>query len=92
MLASWSEGATVCVTSLYQESFAVNAVSGRRLVWVTSTTLPRMGITDWNHIQVSGNCNETAAKTDSPIIAPAKVAESQKNITGHSHTLMTNLY
>ena len=30
----------------------MNVVSGRRLVWVTSSTLPRMGITDWNHVQV----------------------------------------
>ena len=27
-------------------------VTGRRLVWVTASTLPRMGITDWEHIQV----------------------------------------
>ena len=30
----------------------VNVVSGRRLIWVTASTLSRMGITDWKHVQV----------------------------------------
>lgn len=25
---------------------------GRKLIWVTASTLPSMGITDWKHIQV----------------------------------------
>ena len=32
--------------------FISNLVTGRKLIWVNSSTLPRLGITDWNHIEV----------------------------------------
>lgn len=31
----------------------MNAVCGSKLIWVDASTLPRMGVTDWNHIQVN---------------------------------------
>ena len=27
-------------------------INGRKLIWITSSTLPNVGITDWKHIQV----------------------------------------
>lgn len=36
----------------YRECFIRNAVTGRKLIWVDANTLPRMGITNWNHIRL----------------------------------------
>ena len=35
-----------------QDCIITNAVCGRKLIWVSASTLPSMGITDWKHIQV----------------------------------------
>lgn len=36
----------------YRECFISNAVTGRKLIWIDANTLPQMGITNWNHIQL----------------------------------------
>ena len=46
----------------FQECFIVNVVSGRKLVWVTASTLSSMGIADWKHIQVH-NIHEQSTHT-----------------------------
>lgn len=35
----------------YRDCFITNAVCGRKMIWVSASTLPSIGVTDWKHIQ-----------------------------------------
>jgi len=41
------------VNFVCQECFASNFVTGRRLIIIDASTLPKLGITDFMHIKVS---------------------------------------
>ncbi|XP_003384153.2 PREDICTED: sterile alpha motif domain-containing protein 15-like [Amphimedon queenslandica] len=36
----------------YKECFTSNIITGRKLIWINSSNLPKIGITDWKDIQV----------------------------------------
>ncbi|XP_072424091.1 sterile alpha motif domain-containing protein 15-like isoform X3 [Chiloscyllium punctatum] len=48
-------GATVCSRDVllgFQDCFISNRITGRKLIFVNCSTLPRIGITDFEHMKV----------------------------------------
>ncbi|XP_067894580.1 sterile alpha motif domain-containing protein 15-like [Heterodontus francisci] len=51
----------------YKDTFISNRISGRKLIFVNCSTLPRMGITDFEHMKVISHAIQKLLDTEEPL-------------------------